>query len=98
LVKNTLRGFASVQFDSGIIIREIGVHISGSRAWASPPSRPWVRDNALILEETTGKPKWQLLIEFCNHGARARWSRQVLAALRDVHPEVLAGTGQDEVS
>jgi hypothetical protein len=32
LRKNTLRGFAKVQFGSGLIVDEIAVHVAGSRA------------------------------------------------------------------
>jgi hypothetical protein len=90
LRKNTLRGFAKVQFLSGVIIAEIGIHVAGSRAWASPPSRPWVQDNAVVLGEA-GKPRWQPLIEFATDGVRSSWSRQVLAAVREGHPEVFEG-------
>jgi hypothetical protein len=31
LRKNTLRGFAKVQFPSGVIIAEVGIHVAGSR-------------------------------------------------------------------
>ncbi len=98
LEKNTLKGFASVQFTSGVIFREIAVHVSGSRAWAAPPSRPWIKDNALVFDETTGKAKWQMLVDFANHGVRASWSRQVISALAAAHPEVLAGTTDDQGS
>jgi hypothetical protein len=87
LEKNTLRGFCKVQFSSGLIVAEIGIHIAGSRAWAAPPSRPWIKDNATVLDDK-GKPKWQPLIDFATHGVRSSWSNQVLGALRDVHPEV----------
>jgi hypothetical protein len=90
LLKNTLRGFAKVQFPSGVIIAEVGIHIAGSRAWASPPSRPWVKDNAVVLDEAA-KPRWQPLIEFATHGVRSSWSSQVLAAVREEYPEVFEG-------
>jgi hypothetical protein len=91
VTKSSLRGFADVQFASGLILREIAVHVAGSRAWASPPSRQWVKDNAVVFDETTGKAKWECLIDFANHGTRASWSRQVIAAVREEHPEALAG-------
>jgi hypothetical protein len=90
LRKNTLRGFAKVQFPSGVIIAEIGIHVAGSRAWASPPSRPWVKDNAVVLD-AVGKPHWQPLIAFATHGVRSSWSRQVLAAVHEGYPEVFEG-------
>ena len=86
--RNTLLGFARVQFGSGLIVSEIAIHVAGSRAWAQPPARAWIEDNKLILTET-GRPRWQPIIDFANHGVRASWSRQVLAALREARPEVL---------
>jgi hypothetical protein len=88
LRKNTLRGFARVQFGSGLIVSEITVHVAGTKCWASPPSRPWLKDGAPVLDEK-GKPRWQPLLDFSNHGVRSSWSRQVLAALREAEPGVL---------
>lgn len=85
--KNSLLGFAKVQFSSGLIIAEIAVHRSGSRLWAQPPSRPWIENNALVIDER-GKPKYTPLISFAHHGVQASWSRQVLRALRESHPRL----------
>jgi hypothetical protein len=85
-----LRGFLSVQLSSGLILHECAVHVAGSRSWVAPPSRPWVRDGQLVLDMVTGKPKWQPLVEFSTHGVRSSWSRQILRALDETHPEVLA--------
>ena len=87
LHKNTLVGFAKVRFSSGLTIGEIGVHRSGSRVWASPPARPWIEDGALVLDER-GRPKYQSIIEFANHGVRSSWSRQVINALCEAHPNL----------
>jgi DNA-binding transcriptional LysR family regulator len=76
-----------VQFSSGIIIGDIAVHRRGEQMWASPPARPWIEDNELARDDR-GKPKYQTVIGFVNHGVRASWSRQVIAALRDAHPDL----------
>lgn len=87
LRKNTLLGFAKVQFTSGLIIGEIAVHQSGSRMWAAPPARPWLDNNHLTLDER-GRPLYQSIISFANHGVRSSWSRQVIRALTEVHPNL----------
>lgn len=97
LSRSTLRGFAKVQFGSGLIVCEVAIHVAGSRAWASPPSRPWLKDNAVVVDDATGKPKWQPLLDFSTHGVRSAWSKQVLSAVRVAHPEVFADM-LDEVS
>lgn len=91
MAKNTLLGFAKVQFTSGLIIDEIAVHRSGSRVWAAPPARAWIDNDALVRDER-GRLKYQPLIDFANHGVRASWSRQVITALRDAQPELLKDT------
>jgi len=80
-------GYARVQFSSGLSIAEIAVHRSGSRVWATPPSRPWLEDGSVVKDDR-GKIKYQTLISFANHGVQASWSRQVIAAVREVHPEL----------
>jgi hypothetical protein len=87
--QNTLRGFASVQFASGIQIAEIQVHVAGSRMWASPPARPWIDDGSTVTDPETGKVRYQQLISFSTHGCRRRWSDQVIRALLEVHPGAL---------
>jgi hypothetical protein len=87
LHKNTLVGIAKVRFSSGLTIAEITVHRSGSRVWASPPARPWIENGALVIDER-GRPRYQQIIEFANHGVRASWSRQVINALCEAHPDL----------
>ena len=80
-------GYARVQFSSGLSIAEIAVHRSGSRVCATPPSRPGLEDGSVVKDDR-GKIKYQTLISFANHGVQASWSRQVIAAVREVHPEL----------
>ena len=95
--KNSLLGFAKVQFSSGLTIDEIAVHRAGSRVWASPPSRPWI-ENDIVMRDEYGKPRYQPLISFANHGVQASWSRQVLRAVRDAHPDLLPDDGATPMS
>ncbi len=91
LARGSLVGFCSVQFASGMIVREIALHRMGTRAWASPPARPWTKGNELVLDEN-GKLKWQPLIDFATHGVRASWSHQIVAALHQAFPEAFDET------
>jgi hypothetical protein len=92
LADGSLLGFAKIQFSSGLIVAEIGIHRTGSKSWAAPPSRPWFKGTELILDEA-GKLRWQPLLEFMNHGTRASWSRQCVAAVRAEHPELFLQEG-----
>jgi hypothetical protein len=84
----SLLGFVKIQFSSGLILDGIGVHFAGSRSWASPPSRPSIKGNAVVVNEVTGKPFYTTVVDFSSHGVRSSWNKQVLKALRQVHPEL----------
>lgn len=97
LRRNSLLGFATVRFSSGLTIAEIAVHHSGDQVWAAPPARPWIEDDSLVRDER-GKWRYQQIISFANHGVRASWSRQVIRALREVHPEVFPNKNQNVIT
>jgi DNA-binding cell septation regulator SpoVG len=88
LRRNSLLGFARVAFPSGMIISDITI-LSGERGpWASPPSKPQIdRDGVVIKDATTGKVRYAAIIEFTSREHRTRWSDAVVEALRATHPE-----------
>ena len=88
LTRNTLRGFATVRFASGLVLHEIGIHTSNGKAWAAPPARPMVKEGRQLLDDA-GKPRWQCLIEFADRATRDAWSSQVIAALNLQFPAAL---------
>jgi hypothetical protein len=90
LEAGALRGYCTVQFGSGVVIRSIAIYAKGEHRWASPPKSPWVRGISVVTD-TDGKPKRLTLIDFANHGVQRAWSRCVLAALDAQHPGALDG-------
>jgi hypothetical protein len=88
LEKGSLRGFAKVQFGSGLQMSDVGIHVQGTKAWASPPSRPMIDRNGSVMRDETGKVRYSPVIGFFNHGTRSSWSRQIIAAMRAAHPEL----------
>jgi hypothetical protein len=90
LTKNTLRGFASVRFPSGLVMHEVGIHTSNGKAWAAPPARPIVGKDGRQLVDDAGKPRWQVLVEFASKELRDAWSTQIIAAMNLQYPEVLS--------
>jgi hypothetical protein len=88
-VQNTLRGFARVRFPSGLVNREIALHVAGGRAWALPPSRAMEDRDGAVLRDRDGKTRWQLLITFANKNSRDNWSAQVVAAVHEAFPDAL---------
>lgn len=89
VVKNTLRGFATVKLPSGMIFAEVSVHISNGRPWASPPSRPMIDRDGRAMRDESGKVRYQPVISFANKETRNRWSDAVIAALRAARPDAI---------
>jgi len=90
VTKNTLRGFARAKFPSGMVMAEIAVHVAADgTAWASPPSRPMLDRDGATMRDAAGKPRWQPLISFTSGRVRAEWSRQIVDALHQQHPDAL---------
>jgi hypothetical protein len=86
--RGSLLGFARIQFGSGLILNDIGLHASSGKVWASPPAKPWIRENMPVIDETTGKPKYLAIVDFTTHGVRRAWSEQIVRAMRSTHPEL----------
>jgi hypothetical protein len=64
LRKNTLLGFARIRIaEMDLTIHEVAIHTSHGKMWAAPPSKPWIKDNALVLGDD-GRPKYSPLLEF----------------------------------
>jgi hypothetical protein len=88
LRKNRLLGFCKAEFASGLIIGDITVLTSERGPWASPPSKPMVDRNGVVLKDEAGKIRYSPFIEFTSKEIRNRWSSAVIQAMRAAHPEV----------
>ena len=87
LRRNSLLGFAKVELPSGMVIADVTV-LNGERGpWASPPSKPMLDRDGIVLRDEKGKIRYQPIIEFTSKAIRDRFSDQVTAALRASHPE-----------
>ena len=85
---NTLRGFADITLPSGMRMMEVAIHVSNGRAWASPPSKPWLKGEA-VMRGDDGKIRYSPIIEFTTKELRDRWSNAVIDAIRLMDPSVL---------
>ncbi len=89
----SLRGFATVEFPSGLRLADVAVHVAetNGHCWASPPARPVLdRDGRHKLGDD-GKRVWQPLVSFQTRELADRFSRAVLDAVAATHPEDLKG-------
>jgi hypothetical protein len=88
LRKNTLRGFAKVEQPSGVIMADVTILVGERGPWASPPSKPMIDRDGVVMKDQRGKVRYVPLIEFASKEIRDRWSAAVIAAMREAHPEV----------
>ena len=89
LRKGSLVGFVSITMPSGITIHEVSVLETNGKFWASPPSKPMIDRNGVVMIDDAGKRRYSALIEFVDRDTRSRWSNAVIEALRTAEPEAL---------
>src|SRR5882672_10421325 len=87
--KNTLRGFATVELPSGLIIHEISVHTQNGKSWVAMPAAPQTTNGTVRV--VAGKPQYKKLIGWKDRDLSDRFSEVVVAAVRAAHPSALAG-------
>jgi hypothetical protein len=86
VTKNTLRGFASVRIGKALIIRDVPVHCSHGKRWASMPSKPLLDSAGAALRDDRGKIKYAPLIEWADREASDRFSEGVIEAVERENP------------
>ena len=88
LRRGALRGFVTATFPSGMLMHEICVFATNGKFWASPPSKPMLKDGKVLVDDN-GKSKYAPLIEFISKAVRDRWSSSIVDALLAEYPEAL---------
>jgi hypothetical protein len=88
--KNTLRGFATVQLPSGMIVADVGIHSDSGRAWASPPSKAMLDRNGAALRDEVGKVRYSPIISFASKDLRDKFSAAIIDAMEAAHPGELS--------
>jgi hypothetical protein len=94
MVKNSLRGFATVQLPIGLTIKDVPVLASSGKFWAALPSKP-VLDAEGWHVKPDGKPQYAAILEWRDRALADRFSATVVELVRQAHPDDLAdGTGR----
>ena len=76
-----------VELPSGMVLLDVTI-LTGERGpWASPPSKPMVGRDGIVLTDNNGKTKYSPIIEFASKEIREKFSNAVIDALRAAHPE-----------
>jgi hypothetical protein len=79
--RNTLLGFAEINItDLGMTMRDVAIHTKNGSTWASPPSKPQIKDGAVVKDDA-GKIQYLAIIEFGSREARDKFSAAVISAV-----------------
>jgi hypothetical protein len=90
LRKNTLVGFAGIEIrELGLKVHDLALHQKGDRTWAALPSRPWIRDGAVVTDDA-GKVQYSSIFEFTRSAVRDAFSAAVIRAVCERFPDALA--------
>jgi hypothetical protein len=93
MVKNTLRGFASVKIPSiGLIIKDITVHEKNGKRWAGLPARPMISKDGRAMIGDDGKVQYQQLLNFTSRHTADAFSQAVINVVEQYEPDAFAET------
>ena len=90
LNKNTLRGFATVEFPFGLRIKDISIHRSGDRAWANLPAKPQIDPDGMPRRKPDGKLEYTSIMEWRSRELGERFNERVIALIEEEYPGACA--------
>ncbi len=94
LAKNSLRGFATVEFvPLGLRIIDCPVLVSHGRTWCALPSKLQVDSSGRQKTDATGKALYVPVLQWRNRALSDRFSTAVVSAIRRAYPDALDGAG-----
>ena len=94
LVKNSLRGFATVALPCGLKIRDIPVLLGRNGPWASLPNKPLLDNNGQQKRDANGKPAYVAILEWRDREVSDRFSSAVVELIRSQHPDAFGEGGK----
>ena len=71
---NTLQGFATLQMDSGLIIKECALHSKDGSEWVGLPSKPQIDKDGNARRDDNGKIRYTPMVEFVSKEIGQKWS------------------------
>lgn len=89
LVRNTLRGFATVQLPEGLVLHDVAVHIRDGKTWALPSGRPMIGRDGAVLKDAAGKAQYTPTLTFVGRGDQEAFSAAIVDAVRASYPEAM---------
>lgn len=79
--KGSLIGFATLEMDSGLIIKDCTFCEGGGRQWVSPPGKPQIDKDGTVVRDDNGKQKYVNIIQFRTKEIQDNWSGQAVRAI-----------------
>lgn len=90
LIRNSLRGFATVRLGKSLKIIDVPVHCSYGRRWAQLPSKPQLDKEGVARKDGSGKVQYSPVIAWIDKETADRFSEGVIAAIEREHPNATA--------
>jgi hypothetical protein len=92
LIKNSLRGFATIELPIGLKVVDCPVLVSNGKAWASLPTKPVLdRDGKRVKPD--GKPQYSAILEWKSRDLADRFSQSVVQLVLAEYPDALDDGG-----
>ena len=86
LVKNTLRGFATVELPIGLVIKDISVHQKNDKCWAGLPAKPIISQDGTVAQKD-GKAQYTSVLEWNSRDLSDRFSASIVDIVLAQHPD-----------
>jgi hypothetical protein len=97
LRRGTLRGFVSVRFGSGLILRDCPIHLhANGRCWVALPGKPLLDSEGRHRRAENGKLQYAAVAEWVDRATSDKFSEIVAGLLQAQHPSALDGRANDE--
>jgi hypothetical protein len=90
-VKNSLRGFASVELPIGLKIHDIPVLVGPKGPRANLPAKPQIDQDRRQKTDVNGKPAYTAMPEWRPRDLANRFFDAVIGLIRAAHPDALEG-------
>jgi hypothetical protein len=90
----TMLGYIDIELASGLIINGEKLMVGpNGKHWIAPPAERAVDKAGNPIKDAKGKQLWNAFVDFRDKVTRDRFTDQVLAALRQAHPEAFGDGG-----
>jgi hypothetical protein len=88
--KGPLRGFACVKLPIGLRILDVPIRAGINGLWAGLPAKPEIDRDGRRKTDINGKPVYAEMLRWRDRALSDRFSRAVVALVRQAHPGDLA--------